>query len=54
MKKNKSGERTTKSFSFTAPADLVPVIRQMAQENGRTISSYLCWLIAKDSKNFRQ
>jgi hypothetical protein len=53
MKKKNPAERTTKCFSFTAPPDLVPLIRQMAQENGRTVSSYLCWLIARDTKNFR-
>jgi hypothetical protein len=43
--------RTTKSYSITVPKDFLPVIKRMAFESGRSVSSYLSSLIRKDTKD---
>jgi hypothetical protein len=40
--------RFTKTFSITVPRELLPLIKRRAQESGRSVSSYLSWLVAKD------
>ena len=47
MKKAKP--RTTKAFSVTVPETLIPQIKRMAFESGRTVSGYLSYLIKKDT-----
>jgi hypothetical protein len=41
-------ERTTKSYSITVPKELLPLLKRRAAQEGRSVSSYLCWLLRKD------
>jgi predicted GIY-YIG superfamily endonuclease len=41
--------KTTRSFSITVPGELLPVIKRMAYESGHNVSSYLSFLIKKDT-----
>lgn len=43
-------KRTTTSVTVTVPRDLLPVIKQMAEISGRTVSSYLGHLLRNDIK----
>ena len=49
-KRPKKLPRTTRAYSITVPKDFLPVIKQMAFESGRTVSSYLSNLIKEDTK----
>ena len=50
MKKAQTGIRTTKSFSITVPIELEPVIKEAARAQGRNVSSFLVWLVRKDTQ----
>jgi hypothetical protein len=55
MRKNEAdGPRETKSYSVTVPKTLLPEIKRMAFESGRSVSGYLSYLIRRDTGHWRK
>ena len=49
MKKDSDPLRTSKTFSVTVPRELKRLIKELARANGRSVSSYLSWLVLQDT-----
>jgi hypothetical protein len=45
----KKPNRTTRTYSISVPAALMPTIKDQASATGRTISAYISWLILQDT-----
>jgi hypothetical protein len=50
MKKPKTLGRKTKTYSITIAPDLRQEMKRRALQEYRTVSSYICWLIATDTQ----